>query len=212
MVNNLTHSIVSNRLELAGVSNVERMDDLVSFLDLLVKWNRKINLTSLDIQPLTAHAVDKLIVEPVVASAFANASGLRVIDLGTGGGSPAIPFRLQLQPSSFRMVESRSKKCAFLREAVRTAGLSDTKVEESRFEELSGRPDLKSSSDLITVRAVRFDHELVGLFRYLLASGGRILRFTSSDDTLPVGGLELVSRHPLVASTSSELQVIRLVD
>jgi 16S rRNA (guanine527-N7)-methyltransferase len=209
MVNNLTFQI-SRRLDLAGCLNAVHIDALSKYVELLVKWNRKINLTSLDIEPLTDEAVDRLIVESVVASQFAPAGKIQILDLGTGGGSPAIPFRIQLPAASLRMVESRSKKCAFLREVVRTLAIANSVVEEARFEDLAEQPRGTQTADLITLRAVRLDRQLIELMRMRLKESGRIFRFVNSADMagqLPEG-LLVVETHPLVSA--STLQILKL--
>lgn len=192
------------------MGDVVRIDQLVLYVDLLIRWNRKINLTSLDIEPLTDAAVDRLIVEPVAAARFVGTDPVRVIDLGSGGGSPAIPFRTQLSAASMRMVETRSRKCSFLRESVRTLQLESTFVEECRFESIATRLDLKHSADVITLRAVRLDDELLLLIRFLLAPAGRVFRFVSQgEQDLPVG-LDVISVENLAPSMASELQILRL--
>ena len=208
MVNNLTVTKLERRLEAVGCRTVSEAELLARFVELLTKWNRKINLTSLHLEPLSDEAIDRLIVEPVLASRFVTRPDSRIVDLGSGGGSPAIPFRSQLPAATLRMVESRSRKCAFLREVVRTLGLAEVSVEESRFEELIGREDLRACADLITVRAVRFDDRLLELMRFLLSPGGLVYGFTSHDSPLPAG-LELVSAHALLPDASN-LLILRL--
>jgi len=110
------------------------------------------------------------------------------------------------------MVESRSKKCAFLREAARSLDLANTQVEESRFELLFDQAALKHAAEIITIRAVRLDAELVELIRFLLVPGGQIFRFASeSESQVPAGiGLQIVSVHPLVPSLQSQLQILAI--
>ena len=207
----MTH-IIHRRLLAAGYTGEANLDALVAYVDLLVKWNKKINLTSLDIDPITDAAIDRLLVEPVMAAQFVSRPDVSVIDLGSGGGSPAIPFKIQLPGSKMRMVESRSRKCAFLREASRHLGLSDTAVEETRFEQLRDRVHLNWLADIVTIRAVRIDDGLVELVRWLLAPGGFIFRFSStSEDELPAK-LRLVNSQTLVASLESQLQIIQFSD
>lgn len=212
MVKKLTLELIERRLAEVGYSGPVNVDQQVTFIELMAKWNRKINLTALPLEPIGDEAVDRLIVEPVVASQFVGDHDIRIIDLGTGGGSPAIPFRIEVQARAMRMVESRSKKCAFLREATRTLGLQNTSVEESRFELLFGRNDLHHSADLMTIRAVRLDSDLMELIRFILAPGGRIFRFAShSEAQVPDGlGLDILSIHPLVPTRLSELQILSL--
>jgi len=203
--------MIQDRLKLAGwTAPLASAAQHCLFLELMSKWNRKINLTSLQLEPLSIEAVDRLIVEPVLATSFVTRPDANVIDLGSGGGSPAIPIKIQLPALSLRMVESRSRKCAFLREAIRQLGLTDTVVEEVRFEDLLGKPELKQTADVITVRAVRFDEQLLELIQWLLIPGGEVLRFTREDEPPLPARLHVVALHHLVPSLSSKLQLIRL--
>src|SRR5215212_5438498 len=95
---------------------------LVIYFDLLGRWNAKINLTALTD---TGAAIDRLILEPLAAAA-ALPSRVNIIDLGSGGGSPAIPLALALDSTRLVMVESRGRKAAFLREAARALGIPAT--------------------------------------------------------------------------------------
>src|SRR5690349_12061904 len=83
---------VEGRLaEVGGRLSSSQIKQLVDYLLLLDRWNRRMNLTALDDPD---GAVDRLIVEPVLASA-AIADGARVlVDIGAGRDSPAIPVSL----------------------------------------------------------------------------------------------------------------------
>ena len=110
---------LKERLELAGalIPPRELFELHERYIALLAKWNRTINLTSLPLEPPTDEAIDRLLVEPIAASSKAGRVET-IIDIGSGGGSPAIPFWIQVPGAKLTMVESRSRKCAFLREAV----------------------------------------------------------------------------------------------
>ncbi len=86
-------------------------------------------------------AIDRLLIEPVLATKYLPAPDATVLDIGSGGGSPAIPMKLAAPGISLRMVESKTRKAAFLREVVRTLELDRTAVEAVRFEELLVAPD-----------------------------------------------------------------------
>ena len=81
---------------------------LTTYFDLLRRWNRKINLTALALEPASDEAIDRLLLEPLVAARLlrsratllpnadsSNESG-GWFDLGSGGGSPAIPMKVAL--------------------------------------------------------------------------------------------------------------------
>lgn len=109
------------------------------------------------------------------------------------------------------MVESRSRKCAFLREVVRDIGLKETFVEESRFEELLGAARLFKAANLVTVRAVKFDQAFVDLVRHVLEPRGLIFRFCSSDEADVPQNMEVTNCRQLVPGSTSQLQTIRLL-
>jgi 16S rRNA (guanine527-N7)-methyltransferase len=106
---------------------------LASYLELLGRWNRKINLTALPLDPPSDASIDRLVIESLVAVTCLPSDGLRVLDIGSGSGSPAVPMKLARPDIELVMVESRRRKSAFLREAVRTLGLGQTTVETREF-------------------------------------------------------------------------------
>ena len=158
-------------------------DRLLAYYALLERWNQKINLTSLT-DP--AKAVDRLLLEPIAAAQHLPA-GSRLADLGSGGGSPAIPLALALGSAHLLMVESRARKAAFLREAARTVELTAT-VEAVRFEELRRATAYEGTADVVTMRAVRPDTSTLELARWLAVHGGKVAFFTSTPSALPWQG------------------------
>lgn len=187
---------------------------LARFVELMSKWNHHINLTSLPIDPPSAEAIDRLVVEPVAAARLLGVSPASIADIGSGGGSPAIPFRLQFRSATLTMVESRSKKCAFLREAARSLEITGTRVIEARFEDVSSTGG--HQADVVTVRAVRLDAVTVRLIHALARPGALLARFTSESSgdgsvgELEANGLRFVVEHPLVLSTGSSIQLFHV--
>lgn len=173
-----TRTLLQQRAECAGITlDPSIADRLLAYYELLARWNRKINLTSLS-DP--AQAVDRLLLEPVAAAPHLP-KGAKLADLGSGGGSPAIPLAITLNSPHLLMVESRSRKAAFLREAARLVGVPAT-VEAIRFEELRRTDDYRGAADIVSMRAVRPDPETVDLARWLTRRGGLVAYFGSSAD------------------------------
>ena len=161
------------------------IDSLHAYFRLLARWNRTINLTAFPLDPLTDEAVDRLFIEPLAAAryiqrALHNAWRPVWFDLGSGGGSPAIPLKIVEPHQRLSMIESRSRKAAFLSEVVRGLELKDTDVVNSRFEELTVRD---GTVDLVTVRAVRSDASLVATASRLLNDNGVLAIFGSALDS-----------------------------
>jgi len=108
-----------------------------SYLSLLLRWNSRINLTAIrDTETiLSRHFLES------IACARALPEGITtLLDFGSGGGFPGIPIALCSPEIAVTLAESQGKKAAFLREAVRTLGIS-TKVHSARAEQLSGHFD-----------------------------------------------------------------------
>lgn len=160
-------------------------DQHQAYLALLAKWNATVNLTALNVDPPDAPAIERLIEEPVRAARFVRPEDRLVVDLGSGGGSPALPLKIACPWLRFVLVESRERKCAFLREAVRALKLPDVEVEQRRFEELRVRDDLRGQADLLTLRALRADGQLWIMAQWLLKHSGKVLWFGGSLTGVP---------------------------
>jgi len=184
---------------------------LVDYYDLLFRWNRKINLTALDDPD---QAIDRLLLEPLAAAKYFPNAAAAVMDVGSGGGSPAIPMRLAVWESSLTMVEVKARKAAFLREAVRTLALEKTVVETSRYEELLARPELHERFDLLSLRAVRVEVRTLLTLQAFVKPGGIMFMFRGpSGPEAPelVPPLRWVSTVPLVEALQSRLTIIQKV-
>lgn len=170
----------------AGVALSEDLaSGLWSYFELLSRWNSKINLTSLDERAPDA-TIDRLLIEPLLAARYLPSPKSAVIDIGSGGGSPAIPLKLAAPSASLVMVEAKARKSAFLREAVRHLGLTRTQVENARYQELLARPDLHESMGVLTVRAVRIEPKvLVSLQAFLKPTGLMFLFRSGARDDMP---------------------------
>ena len=178
---------------------------LVGYFTLLTTWNQKMNLTA-DVE--SDEAVDRLIVEPLMAARFIQPAGALVIDIGSGGGSPALVLKSALPGLNLWMVEAKTRKSAFLREVARQLGLDRVTVETSRFETLLTRPDLHESFDFVTIRAVRIDAGALINLQALLKPAGQILLFSSSMLAKiegPTRPLVVEAVEPLVQSLGSQL-------
>ncbi len=152
----------------------------------LARWNRKINLTALALDgDGSDEAVDRLLIEPAVASNYIPTTAKALLDIGSGGGSPAIPIKLCRPDLSLTMVEVKVRKSVFLRQVTRTLGLDHTQVETSRFEELLARPDLHESLDVVTVRAVKLDIPTLLGIQAFLKPAGYLFNFTSGEELVP---------------------------
>ncbi len=132
---------------------------LLDYLALLDRWNKTYNLTAVrdPREMLTRHLLDSLSMWPHVGDG-------PLADLGTGPGLPGIPLAMACPGLQVTLVESNGKKARFLREAVRSLGLANARVLESRAEAVAE----PGAYGQITARAM---DTLAGI----LAVGGRLL-------------------------------------
>jgi 16S rRNA (guanine527-N7)-methyltransferase len=175
-------------------------DTLEKYFALLDRWNAKINLTALPLRPPTEETFDRLFVEPLAAARLLRDEPLQWIDLGSGGGSPAIPLKVVRPKLKLTMIESKVRKAAFLREAIRTLGLQDAIVENVRIEALAenASPAI-GCADIVTVRAVRVDAALLRRAADLLAPAGRLVLFRPGN-------------APIVSKQFEQVETVQLTD
>jgi 16S rRNA (guanine527-N7)-methyltransferase len=178
-----------------------------TFLALMSAWNARMNLTALKDRD---EAVDRLLLEPIAAARSLH-DAKAILDLGSGGGSPAIPLKIQLPAASLCMVESKIRKGAFLREAIRKLSLEQARVESRRFEELLTDAAAHESADVVTIRAVRIQPGVVVVAQAFLKPGGRLALFRGPGEDPPpmVPSLTLEADEPLVETLRSRLLILR---
>lgn len=185
---------------------------LEAYFRLLAVWNRKINLTGFDVTDPTPEALDRLLVEPLLAAKHVPRSARRMLDIGSGGGSPGLPFALSHPSVQVLLVESKTRKAVFLAEAIRILELSGASVVTSRFEELLARPDLHERHDLLTMRAVRMEVRTLMSLQAFVKPGGLLLLFrgTAGKDSAEMvhPPLSWKATYPLLESLRSRLVVL----
>ncbi len=136
---------------------------LLEFLELLKKWNRSYNLTSIteDQKMITHHLLDSLAISPYIV-------GKTVLDVGSGAGFPGIPLAVYLPQVHWTLLDSNGKKTSFLNQAKLVLSLPNISVVQARAEQW--HPAQKF--DLIVVRAVGAITEVMSKTRHLLDSQG----------------------------------------
>ena len=143
---------------------------LSDYLDLLLKWNQRTNLTAIrDPEEI----VRRHFGESLFVAAHLPVSG-NLLDQGSGAGFPGLPIQLAIPSLRVTLAESQNKKASFLREVVRSLGLP-TEVWADRVENM---PEDRRF-DIVTLRAVDNPTVALELARRRLAPGGMIAHLTS---------------------------------
>lgn len=152
---------------------------LLSKLDaLLNKWNRAVPLVGFKREE---DRVDRYFIEALHASNWLGAPerGL-VVDIGTGGGTPALPLAIQNPLSHWILLEPNRRKAVFLEEAAAIVTTGNVVVERRRIEDYVPRPDIGT----LTMRGVAAESTIVKAAAKLLQPGGRVLLFTGRNKSV----------------------------
>jgi 16S rRNA (guanine527-N7)-methyltransferase len=160
-----------------GVALTDKQSDFfIIYIAELMKWNRNINLTAIteEREIVIKHILDSL----SYGKGFVPVPGLKLLDMGSGAGFPAIPLKLVHPDITVTMVESIKKKASFLRHVIRKLKLAGINVVDRRTEELTDI--LRGAFDVVTARAFADIGKA-------LAAGGPFLK---------PGGLMVLSRGP----------------
>jgi 16S rRNA (guanine527-N7)-methyltransferase len=203
------HEWVTDRARQADVALVdEAVDRLETYFRLLTRWNDRMNLTALPLRSPTRLTFDRLFLEPLRAAIRIANEPVRWFDLGSGGGSPAIPLSIARPALLLSMVESRSRKAAFLREAIRVLEMRNADVRNIRFEELVGEPCNVSTASLVTVRAIKADARLFATASTLLIPTGRLMLFQPATASFTVKNFTSGETDVLGGDPPSHLYVL----
>ncbi len=175
----ITHLLVGAKE--VGVELTESQAlSLLSFLDRFYQWNRYCGFTRIPRhEAARLHLVDSL-------SVLGDLDGATTIaDLGSGGGMPGIPLSMVLTDSLFTLVESRGRRCTFLREVARDYGLVDrVRILEGDAWELSREV---TRFDAVVARAFLPPGKLLALGSKIVKPGGRVIVMASHDDWINQG-------------------------
>jgi 16S rRNA (guanine527-N7)-methyltransferase len=160
-----------------------QIEQLQSYLLTLSRWNETVNLTGLPLAGFPDDSLARLISEPLMCASLLGSAPASWFDLGSGSGSPAIPMRVVLPAAQMTMVESKSRKVAFLREVVRTLGLDNVDVMPTRIEQL-GSMVKSGTCDHLSIRAVKLDRSVANEAKRLVGYRGRVSLFGPVDWSL----------------------------
>jgi 16S rRNA (guanine(527)-N(7))-methyltransferase RsmG len=143
---------LQDRVELSDTQVIR----LHEHYELLQRWNRKINLTSIPSGPeaVIRHYCESLF----FAANLPVTEDVSIADLGSGAGFPGVPMAILKQGWAVSLIESHQRKAVFLREAAR--GLKNVRVLPSRAE------DVEERFDCVVSRAVDPNEVLANLPRF----------------------------------------------
>ena len=145
------------------------VDRLLTLIFELLKWNSRVNLTAITdpTDVITKHLLDSLTVAPLLSE------GASLLDIGSGGGFPALPLKIVRPDLAVVSIDAVQKKILFQRHIVRLLGLEGFTAKHCRAENLASA--MPHHFDYAIARAVSNLARLARLALPLLAEGGRII-------------------------------------
>jgi 16S rRNA (guanine527-N7)-methyltransferase len=191
----------------------QQLAQVSTYLDLLLKWNARINLTSVrhPEEIVTRHfgesffAARHLVPSPLVIPSERDRVPLcgtkqrekpalrevegrdlglsNLIDLGSGAGFPGLPSKIYAPALSVTLIESNHKKATFLREVIRALTLTNIDVFAGRAE------DCSQTAGIVTLRAVEKPERALAAAVRLVSPGGRLALFLGADQASATPGL-----------------------
>lgn len=154
-----------------------QLNQLDKYYNILAEYNKNINLTTITDynQVLLKHFYDSLTITKAI-----ELTNQKVCDIGTGAGFPGIVLKIAYPNLKITLVESLTKRCAFLNEVIKKLGLEDIKVVNQRAEEFS--QNNIEYFDIITSRAVAKLNILLELSIKSLKIGGYYIALKANVD------------------------------
>lgn len=183
----------------------QQIRQMLDYLALLRKWNAVYNLTAVrdPKDMIKQHVLDSLSAAP----AFSTAQ--RILDVGSGGGLPGVILAIVYPQIQVALIDTVSKKTAFLNQAKAELGLSNLSVFSNRVEKLQ----VPEKFDVITSRAFSELKNFINWSAHLLQEGGRFLAMKGvypSDEVaaLPEGWQVVASQELHVPGLEAERHLL----
>ena len=171
----LDEATVRQLLEPFGLSlSTDQIGQLIAYLELLLRWNKKINLTGIRDAP---SCVSRHFGESLYLGRWVELNG-RLLDIGSGAGFPGLCLKIIFPDLSVTLLEPVAKKRAFLKEAARVCGMNFVEVRRERLEDFAGLAP-PPVYDAATARAVGHLEELIPLASRCLKPGGELFLWLS---------------------------------
>ncbi len=171
----LTASEIARELaDYEVVVSANALERLVTYQELLLRWNRRINLTALR---TPRRIVRQLFGESLYLTRVLVLRG-RLLDVGTGAGFPGLALKMAVPSLELTLIEANRRKCAFLKEVVRACGLTGVRVVSKRFHEWVAHAG-GYAADVSTTRAVDVSADFLELLARVTAPDGRAVFYTT---------------------------------
>lgn len=180
-MNQLTNTEITAALEPYGVTPGDSVCDRIrAYIALLLKWNKKMSLTTVTNpnEILKFHFGESLFAAPA-----AQISDGRLADVGSGAGFPGLAIRILVEPLEVMLIESNTKKAAFLSEVSRELWLKGVEVFRGRMENFASPT---REINFVSARALGQHSELLKWSHEHLGSTGKLIMWLGEEDVAAI--------------------------
>ena len=195
------------------------LDQISTYIDLLLRWNARINLTGIrrPEEIVTRHFGESF----CLARHLFPKSGTdhrplttdhrppHVLDIGSGAGFPALPLKLWAPHIHLTMIESNHKKAAFLREVARALTLTNINVITDRAEVLAARLDFPRT-EVVTLRAVEHFEAILPQAVTLMATSATLALLIGAAQLPRLAASTTMKWHPPIPIPQSRTRVLSI--
>lgn len=168
--------------ELGVPYGAEQIRKLLTFLNMLDRWNKAFNLTAIrnPIDMLRLHLLDSAAMHPLIQSVDS------VIDVGSGAGLPGIPLAILNPDKHFTLLDSNGKKTRFIFQVASELALTNVKEVNSRVE--AYQPQIPF--DMVITRAFSSLPKMLRQCNHLVANEGSFLAMKGKKPDLELSQIE----------------------
>jgi 16S rRNA (guanine527-N7)-methyltransferase len=191
-----------------------QLDQISIYIDLLQRWNARINLTAIrkEEEIVTRHFGESLFLARHLFSNERHAessAGSRVIDIGSGAGFPALPLKIWAPQIHLTLIESNHKKAAFLREVSRALTLTYINVITERAE-LVAKDQNIPRADVVTLRAVEHFETILPQAVAFLAPKATLALLIGAAQLPRLTSLTTVKWSPAIPVPQSQTRILAI--
>ena len=182
------------------------------YYEILIFYNEKFNITAITEkrEVFIKHFIDSLLGAKFINGNF--------IDVGSGGGFPALPVKILKPELKATLLDATEKKCGFLRETVKELGIKDVTVICDRAENLAREKNYRESFDCCISRAVAALPVLTEYCLPFVKKGGKFVAYKAADAEKEIsaaasainilgGKLETVEKTDLFGNTRAVIVI-----
>jgi 16S rRNA (guanine527-N7)-methyltransferase len=191
----MDRNLIVSILNEYGFNEEDKILKFEKYFNQLLLTNKNINLVSLKDESdiLNVHLRDSLEFFKIVD--FKNDDGIKLIDIGSGAGFPAVPIGIVMDKWRITLVESIRKKANFLINVASVINSSNIEVINDRSENIAKKADFSKSYEIVTARWVAKSDLLIPLLAPFVKPNGQIILWKNPEELENLSGFKIAKVH-----------------